>query len=311
MLRIHFAPLQGYTNYTYRRLHHQAIGGVVSYTTPFLRYEHHEVRNKDRNDIFAANNVGLPIVPQIIAADKSELRPLTDLLLMEGYTHIDINLGCSFPLQTRQQRGAGMLPHPKKVQALLDAAKSYPEVTWSVKMRLGLDSADECMALMPLFNDMDLDHITLHPRIGRDGFNGRCDERAFGTFASECHHPVWWSGNADSSEMLHHLEETFPSLTDVMIGRGLLARPSLAVEYVQDTVWSINQRIALALKIHDALYAELQLRLQGPVQLLSHMQSYWEYQSAIMPRKIYKGLMKSRDIIHYMDAIDELRKQGE
>lgn len=308
MLNIHFAPLQGYTDYTYRLLHHQSIGGVKSYTTPFLRYEHHEVRNKDRNDILSANNIGLPIVPQIIAADKSELCPLTELLLKEGYTRIDINLGCAFPMQTRQQRGAGLLPHPKEVEALLNAAKQYPEVTWSVKMRLGLDNADECKALIPLFNAMNLNHITLHPRTGRDGFNGSCDETAFGAFASVCRHSVWWSGNIESLEMIHHLEETFPTLTDVMIGRGLLARPSLAVEYAQDCEWTMSQRIALALKMHDALYAEMQQRLQGPSQLLSRMQSYWEYQSAIMPKKIYKGLMKSRDIIRYTDAIDELRK---
>ena len=39
MIPIHFAPLQGYTDDIYRRLHHQLIGGVNTYYTPFLRME--------------------------------------------------------------------------------------------------------------------------------------------------------------------------------------------------------------------------------------------------------------------------------
>lgn len=308
MLKIHFAPLQGYTDATYRRLHHQMAGGVESYTTPFLRLDNHEIRNKDRRDISQDNNKEVPVVPQIIVADKKELVPLTDLLLKEGYSHIDINMGCAFPMQTRQGRGAGILPHPDAVQTVLEAAAQYAEVTWSVKMRLGMDSADECMQLLSVFNESRLHHITLHPRIGRSSFNGTCDMAAFKAFAEASKCPVWWSGDITSLAALQQLEEVIPTLTDVMIGRGLLARPSLATEYREGNEWSFEQRLALSLKMHDALYSEMEQRLQGPVQLLTRMQAFWEYQKESLPKKNYKPLMKVRDIIRYKDAVDELRQ---
>ena len=36
---IHFAPLQGYTDDVYRRLHHELMGGIAYYYTPFVRME--------------------------------------------------------------------------------------------------------------------------------------------------------------------------------------------------------------------------------------------------------------------------------
>ena len=36
---IAFAPLQGYTDSAYRRAHHECVGGVDEYYTPFVRIE--------------------------------------------------------------------------------------------------------------------------------------------------------------------------------------------------------------------------------------------------------------------------------
>lgn len=58
-------------------------------------------------------------VPQLIASDATELQTIVSLLCERGHTRIDINLGCPFPLQARKYRGAGILPYPDKVAALL------------------------------------------------------------------------------------------------------------------------------------------------------------------------------------------------
>ena len=63
---LHFAPLQGYTDDAYRRFHHQLMGGVATYTTPFLRVEGGGVRSKDLRDVAPEHNQGVPVVPQII-----------------------------------------------------------------------------------------------------------------------------------------------------------------------------------------------------------------------------------------------------
>ena len=72
MIPIHFAPLQGHTDDVYRRSHHQLIGGVECYYTPFVRVEAGDIRSKDRRDIDPKNNEGVPVVPQIIFKNLKE-----------------------------------------------------------------------------------------------------------------------------------------------------------------------------------------------------------------------------------------------
>ena len=95
-MKILFAPLQGYTEDAYRRLHHQLCGGVDEYYTPFVRLKNEEIRSKDARDINPKHNEGVPTVPQVIARDGKELQTLLTTIMPLGYQHIDINMGCPF-----------------------------------------------------------------------------------------------------------------------------------------------------------------------------------------------------------------------
>ena len=44
-MKIYSAPLQGFTEAVWRNIHSEIFGGIDGYYTPFLRYEHGEIRN--------------------------------------------------------------------------------------------------------------------------------------------------------------------------------------------------------------------------------------------------------------------------
>ena len=129
--------MQGFTEAVWRNVHSEVFGGIDGYYTPFLRYEHGEIRNKDIRDIERKNNTTQNLVPQIIAATPEEMHPLLELIANEGYVRVDINMGCSFPLQMRKRHGAGLLPYPELVAALMAEVAKHSEFSFSVKMRLG------------------------------------------------------------------------------------------------------------------------------------------------------------------------------
>ena len=137
MKPLHFAPLQGYTDDVYRRLHHRLVGGIAAYYTPFVRWEHGGVRSKDLRDIAPEHNEGVPVVPQIIAADADELARLVDVVAGLGYRRIDLKMGCPFPLQARHGRGSGLMALPERAADLFERMRTYPELAFSVKLRLG------------------------------------------------------------------------------------------------------------------------------------------------------------------------------
>ena len=118
-LPVYFAPLQGYTDVVYRKAHAALFGGIAAYYTPFVRIEKGDFRRKDLRDIDFENNRGVPVVPQAIASESDELRRIVDCMASLGYTRVDINLGCPFPILAYRHKGAGILPFPDEVELLL------------------------------------------------------------------------------------------------------------------------------------------------------------------------------------------------
>lgn len=307
MIPIHFAPLQGHTDDVYRRTHHQLIGGVERYYTPFVRVEAGDIRSKDRRDIDPKNNEGVPVVPQIIFKNLKEFLYLVDEIESLGYHAIDLNMGCPFPLQAKHGRGSGILAHTDIIEEVSQAIKQRPHLTFSVKMRLGWENNEEWKPVLDILNDTPLIHIALHPRTGAQQYKGDIDHEVFALFYDKCSHPLIYNGDLTTLEQLHEMEERYPHLAGLMLGRGLLARPSLAKEYTEEREWSHEEHIRSLRSLHEKLAEQYSQIVKGEAQLHSKLRTFWEYTEPIIGRKPYKKIMKSGNLRNYMHAIEELR----
>lgn len=306
-MKIHFAPLQGHTDDVYRRIHHQLIGGIERYYTPFVRVEAGDIRSKDRRDIAPKNNLGVPLTPQIIFKNEKEFLFLISEIEALGYQTIDLNMGCPFPLQARHGRGSGLLAHPDIVAEVASAIKERPQLTFSVKMRLGWENAEEWLPILDILNDAPLAHIALHPRTGVQQYKGAIDYEAFGRFYDSCRHPIIYNGELSTPAQLHEMEKRYPRLAGLMVGRGLLARPSLAKEYAEGHEWSHEEHIHTLRLLHAKLMEEYSHIVKGDAQLHGKLRTFWEYAEPLIGHKPYKKIMKSGNLRNYINAIEELR----
>lgn len=304
-MKIYSAPLQGFTEAVWRNVHNEVFGAIDGYYTPFLRYEHGEIRSKDIRDIERKNNSAQNLVPQVIAATPDEMRPLLELIANEGYTRVDINMGCSFPLQMRKRHGAGLLPHPGLVADLIKEVALHPGISFSVKMRLGCNSNDEWKELLPILNDAPLRHVTMHPRLGVEQYKKPVDVDAFAEFYEACKHPVIYNGDICTLSDIQHIEQQFPALKGIMLGRGLLANPALGIEYHAGHELTNAEKSSLVRQMHDAMMRELTPRLQGNTQFLSKMKPYWEYLLPDMLKRNKKAILKATTIDKYIHAVNE------
>lgn len=310
MMPIHFAPIQGYTDYVYRNAHHVVCGGIEAYYTPFVRWERGSLRNKDIRDILPENNEGTPVIVQVIAGNVEEFSALVFELRKIGIARIDLNLGCPFPLQIRQRHGAGLLPHPDIVRDIVDVMGSFPEISFSVKARLGLKGNREIFSILPILNDAPLNHVTIHPRIASQMYKGPLDLTTFAECLSQSTHPTIFNGEVDTLEKIHELERIHPQLGGVMIGRGLLCNPTLAAMYQDpESFTSDKQSIAAFWKIHDQVYDHAILHFQGDSQILAHLHALWEYPSPILSKKSVKGLLKCGNLKNYDLALKRAKEE--
>lgn len=300
-----FAPLQGYTDAIYRNAHDRVFGGVETYYTPFVRLEKGNFRNKDLHDIDPEANRA-PVIPQLLGGTPDELRRMAALLISNGYTRADINLGCPFIPIARKHKGAGLLPYPGETAALFGVLKEFPELAFSLKMRLGWEDRAESERLLPLINETAFAHVTVHARIGIQQYKGTPDREGFENFYRQCTHPLYYNGDVVSLQDIADLTARFPRLKGVVIGRGLLANPALAAEYKAGAMWPVEDKRAKLRLFHAELFSRYQARMQGDTQLLNKLKTLWEYLLPDADRKFHKKIKKSQRIDQYTDAVQML-----
>lgn len=306
-MNIYFAPVQGHTDAPYRHFHSRRFTPAFEYYTPFIRLEHGEIRKKDLNDLNSAIAENDNVVPQVIFRDHVELQTLVDILSKTGYQRIDINMGCPFPLQTAKGRGAATAGSPEAAESVSKVVLSNPGIKFSVKMRLGLSDPYEWKNTLPILNRLGLAHIAMHPRTGRQQYKGEIDTEAFIEFLHSAEVPVVYNGDIRTPDDIKHIENLFPGIAGVMIGRGLLGRPSLTSEIAEGKEWDEKKRIDSMLSLHRDLLEHYRETLCGEHQVLSKIQPFWEYAEEAVGRKAWKALKKATNMAKYTTALASLK----
>lgn len=306
MLPIYFAPLQGYTDAAYRNAHSELFGGISEYYSPFLRVEHGDIRRRDIRELEPSDNTIDNLVPQIIASSADEVEMLIEPISRLNYKRVDINMGCPFPMQVKRGRGAGILAKADKIKEVLDAAHKHNDISFSVKMRLGWESADESVNIAPLLNDYPLKSITMHARLGVQQYKGECDMTAFEKFVSVCKHKLIYNGDITTREQIENLAEKMPNIAGVMIGRGLLANPFLAIDYANGSDTAERKLYDTVKTMHQRLFKRFSAHLSDETQVLRRMQSFWEYLLPEADKKLKKKIAKTSSLGKYCEYSGEL-----
>ena len=303
-LPIHFAPLQGYTDGIYRNAHAACFGGIDAYYTPFVRLEKGTFRHRDVRGIEPGNNQVPHLSPQLIAPTAEKAEKILSLFIEKGYKEADINMGCPFPILAKRHNGSGILPYPEEVQALLSLITKYPQISFSIKMRLGWEDPEECLKLAPIINELPLRQVVMHPRLGKQQYKGEVDLKAFEAFQHVCKHPLIYNGDINHIEDIHRIQEQFPGLAGMMIGRGLLANPALAWEYQQNRTLEFDEMKEKIQSMHTYVYEEYIEQLKGgDLQILNKMKAFWEYLLPNADRKLLKAIHKSTNLHKYTQAV--------
>lgn len=302
------APLQGHTDAAYRHFHHLLYNsGEIPYSSPFIRLEKGEIRTKDTKDISSELNDNLNFTPQIIFKDKNELQTLTRLLKSSGFKKIDLNFGCPFPLQTSRGRGAAAISSPILGDAVIETVKENPEIEFSVKMRLGMNSPEEWKELLPNLNQVTLTHIAVHPRVAKQQYKGELNVEQFKSIVEHSNNPVIFNGDIKTPEDISKRLDQFKGIAGIMAGRGLLARPSLFKEFIEGQEWDSDKRIEKMLEFHRLLFTHYSEILCGDSQILSKIKPFWEYAEEEIGRKPWKEIKKAVNLAKYMTAVATIR----
>jgi tRNA-dihydrouridine synthase len=305
MRKLFLAPLRGLTDAVFRSVFARHFNGIVEAVAPFITStKGRRIKSSHLRDINPSDNRSLPIVPQILSNNADEFICLANTLIDMGYEEINWNLGCPYPMVAKKMRGSGLLPHPDKIDRLLDAIIPAIGGRLSIKTRLGRWSADEMDRLVPVFNRYPLARLIVHPRTGVQMYDGHVNEDAFADCLAVIVHPVVYNGDINRLTTFQRLEAQFPTVSGWMLGRGLLSDPFLA-ERIQSFSRSAIDRKARFTRFHDDLVDAYLQRFSGPAHVLDRMKGFWRYFATAFADEpaLLKKIRKTRHLKHYRKIV--------
>ena len=300
-MKLSFAPMEGVTCASYRRIHSEMFPGADKYYAPFIAPDSQgNFRLKHLRDVLPDNNRGIALVPQILANSPEAFLSVAGQLRELGYEEVNLNVGCPSGTVVAKHKGAGMLSDLPSLDAFLCRVFEAAPVKISVKTRMGMNSTDEFPAILEIYKRYPLCELIIHARDRAGMYKSRPDRGAFARAFESCPFPVCYSGNIFSAEHLRSLSTEVPGISRVMLGRGAAANPALfrvlkgGPPLQRPELRDFHNRL-----LDDALASGL-----SPHYAMARMKELWYYMIHMFPdsAREYKALNKSRSLGEYQSA---------
>lgn len=241
------------------------VGGFTSCVTEFIRVVdklHPETVFYRYCPELYNNGVtpsGVPVVVQLLGGVPEVVAVNAQRAAELGAHGIDINFGCPSRFVNRKAGGAVLLKEPNRiydiVKATRDAVPSHVPV--SAKIRLGYEDTALALDNAHAVENGGANFVTVHARTKSDGYKAPARWKWLTKINDTLSIPVIANGDIMSrQDYLDCYEMT--GCTDIMIGRGAIRRPDLALQ-----IQSPNTPVLTWQQIHllfDKMYRQLKLQ---------------------------------------------------
>lgn len=304
--KISIAPLQSFTDFRFRNAFFQFFGGVDKCYAPYIKLTNQkEIKKNQQKDILIENNLFMPVMPQLMVNTADDFLLVEEYVKSLGYDEINWNMGCPYPMVAKRNLGAGMLNDPEGIDRLLDQVFSKSEIKLGLKMRMGYESTEEILRVIPVLNKYPITELIIHARFAKQLYKPSVDLDRFEECIQISNIQLTYNGDINSVADFQRLKERFPQITNWMIGRGLVKDPFLAEMIKNSTFDYPINRWEQFQEFHNTLYEDYANVLQGERQIILKMLSFWEYFSTHFPNpnKAFKRIKKAKSLNAFEEAV--------
>lgn len=273
---IYLAPLQGFTDSVYRLAYNEIFDGIDAFFIPYISVKNNAILKKYEKEILPENNPKSRVIPQVLTNSGEDIVYLSTFLKENGYTEINLNLGCPYPMVTNRGMGAGLLPHPEKLHKILSSFFRNSDLKLSVKIRAGLISSKEIEQIIPVLNQFPLTEVIFHPRIAKQLYEGEIADSVFEFASSRLKHNLVYNGDIFSLTSFNHRKQKFRETCIWMLGRGILMNPFLPAE-IKGTFYSKEEKQIKLMAFHKRIFELYTEKMDNEGNVLNKMKQFWIY----------------------------------
>ena len=305
--KIYLAPLQGFTDYVYRKAYSEIFDEIDKWFIPYISIKNGGILKKYEKEIHPDNNKQNVVVPQVLSNNSDEILYLSKVLEDKGYKEINLNLGCPYPMVTNRGKGSGLLPFPEKIESMLSGFFEKSKLKLSVKLRAGFESKKELENVLPVLNKFPLSEVILHPRIAKQLYTGEIMDSAFEYAVQNVLHPLVYNGDIFSMADFNLKNRKFSQINCWMLGRGILMNPFLPSE-IKSMHFSADEKAQKLENLHKRVLEIYMKKMDNDGNVLNKMKQFWIYFSYVLPnqKKSLKAVKKTRSIQHYSEIVKRI-----
>ncbi len=278
------APMEGLLDFVLRDILTR-VGGVDRCVSEFIRITSRQLpphvfyRIVPELHHGGRTLAGVPVRPQLLGSDPACLADNAAVLVSLGATGIDLNFGCPAKVVNRHGGGAALLDDPELIARIVaQVRRTVPaQIAVSAKMRLGFDDdrrAEECAQAICQSGATEL---VVHARTKADGYRPPAYWERIADVRAVVKLPVIANGEIWTAQDALRCREV-SGCEDLMLGRGMVANPGLALS------------VRAALK-DSAASTQEDAQLSWP-EFLPLMAEFWRIVCARLERRQQAGRLK-------------------
>ena len=177
----------------------------------------------------ARTAAGTPVRVQLMGSDPACLAENAARLAELAPAGIDLNFGCPAPLVNRHRGGAALLDEPELLHDIAAAVRAAvpPGLTFSAKMRLGIDDTARALDCARALADGGAQELVVQARNKSDGYRPQVRWEWVARIREAVAVPVIANGEVWNVAGWRAIRAA-TGCDDVMLGRGAVADPFLA-----------------------------------------------------------------------------------
>ena len=305
-MQIDFAPMEGVTDYIFRKIFNDYFKGVSRYYTPFLSPMPKRIlAPKEFREVDPKNNDKINLIPQILTNNANDFSLAAEMLYDMGYETINLNLGCPSGTVTAKGKGSGFLKYPEELEIFLGEIFKGNKYKISIKTRIGVEREEEWDEILEIYKKFPISELIVHPRLMKEQYRGNVHisayEKAYNIFSSK----ITYNGDIKKKGDIDKIIEQFPKTEKIMLGRGLIGNPYLAEEVSGN---KLSDKKAIKEFARD-LYKAYADEFQSEHAAVNRMKGIWFYllNSFEAINKNTKLIKKASNAIQLESAVMQIR----
>ncbi len=238
-MKVVLAPMEGLADFHLRQIL-TGLGGYDHCVSEFIRVSKQllpervfyrscpELKNKGRT------LSGTPVHLQLLGSHPGLMAENAARAVTLGAPVIDINFGCPAKTVNKHMGGSTLLQYPEILYSIVTAIRQAvpTDIPVTAKMRLGYQDKSLAIENALAIEAAQADGLTIHARTKAEGYKPPAHWHWIASIKEQIKLPIIANGEIWNTEDYHRCVKE-SGCEDVMLGRGAITSPDLALQIKQ------------------------------------------------------------------------------